>query len=101
MPRHEKPPLGGRGESHLAVRARSDLGDELARVRAAVLRTREETLRITADVAETERRLAATLRLVAETAQADGRTRDAQRLARYAAEAQHVAEAEEQRASGG
>src|SRR3954447_2577210 len=44
MPRHEKPPLGGRDESHLAVRARADLGDELARVRAAVLRTREETL---------------------------------------------------------
>src|SRR4051794_19632826 len=62
---------------------------------------REETLRITADVAETERQVAATLRLIAETAQADGRTRDAQRLARYAAGAQHFAEAEEQRASGG
>jgi hypothetical protein len=101
MPRRVKPSGGGRDDGHAAARAHGEMKEQLARVRDEVRRTRDETLRITAAIAETEQQLAATLRLMAETARADGHPLDAERLARYADEAQRFAAAEEQRVSGG
>ena len=101
MPRREKRSGGRRDDGRAAERAHGEMKQQLARVRDEVRRTREETLRITAAIVETEQRFAATLGLMAQTARADGHPRDAERLARYADEAQRFAASEEQRIADG
>jgi len=101
MPRHTGPPRGGRDDSHPGAAAYADLQQQVRRIRREVLRTREQTLLVTAEIAATERRLARTLHALADRARADGRPVDAERLDGYARSAERFAEAEQVRADEG